>query len=85
MRVDPEVVADVLIRNAYIPFFVLLWLWLACMVQSLFLRWQRSWLWASGVTVFAVLRLIGLGHVVNALLVVSLIMVVEYYWKYRSE
>jgi hypothetical protein len=78
--VPPEIIKDVLIRGVYLPFLVtvfglmfsLLW-WLRGLAL-------RALVWAGALTIFILLRIVGLGHFLNAALLLGLLVSLEYYW-----
>lgn len=78
LRVDPEIVKSVWINNAYVPFFVLFGLWFMCFVYILSISLIRTLVWSIAMILFLILRLSGLGHILNALLLLSLLVTFEF-------
>lgn len=81
--VDPLVIRDFPIVSAYFGFFLTLFLAVFFMVTLIMNNTRRGLLVSVGVTVFFVLRLIRLGNVVNAVLLFSLLGVIDFYFSNR--
>jgi predicted lysophospholipase L1 biosynthesis ABC-type transport system permease subunit len=80
VKVDPEIMTDVLIPHFYLPFMVTFFL--AVMTTVAVLRWSaiKGLIWGLVVTGYLALRILGIGHVVNLSLMVGLLVTLEYYW-----
>ena len=75
--VDPELVRDWLLRGSYLPFFLSLWLALFLTASLLFAHTRRGFLLSFGLIAFLSLRLLGLGHLLNAILLFSFLVFFE--------
>ncbi|OGY19103.1 MAG: hypothetical protein A3F04_01630 [Candidatus Chisholmbacteria bacterium RIFCSPHIGHO2_12_FULL_49_9] len=75
--VDPELVRDWLFHGTYLPFFLSLWLALFLTASLLFAHTRRGFLLSFGVIVFLALRVLGLGHLLNAILLFSFLVFFE--------
>lgn len=85
LRVEPYVLADVGIRGLYLPLLFLLWFFIVTLLMALRIVWWRVLVWSVGVILLIVLRLMGLGSLINAGLILALILVFEYYMKISQE
>jgi hypothetical protein len=83
--VAPETVRDVVIRGIYLPFLAVVF----GLVFSLMWWWRNSkmkaFVWSVAGVGFLLLRLLGLGHILNALLLSALLLSLEYYWRAEDE
>ena len=82
LLVDPAIVRDVLWNDSYLPFFVPFFGALFLTLGFLFGAARVGLLGAFGLTFFLYLRIVGLGNVVNALLLVTLLISLEVYWRH---
>ena len=84
IKVDPVLLRDLGLPGLYLPlllcFFFAVLFTLAPLRSSLI----KGLVWAIALTVFALLRLLGLGHVVNLLLILGLLVSVEVYWHHSK-
>ena len=76
--VDPMIVKDVGINNSYFPFYLLLLMWVMTLLVGVGLGKLRAAVWSTLLVFFFVLRVMGLGHILNALLLISLLVTYEY-------
>ena len=81
--VDPLVIRDFPIANAYFGFFLTLFLAVFFIVTLILNNTGRGFLVSLGITVFFILRLIRLGNVVNAVLLFGLLGVIDFYFSNR--
>jgi hypothetical protein len=82
MVIDPVRMRDVVFTGLYFPFLLLVFIAIS---GTLFLLRKRFWpsvLWATGVSVFLLLRLYGWGNIVNLLVIGMCLAVWEVYWRY---
>jgi hypothetical protein len=77
--VDPEVLVNLPPKKSYWPFFILLFLALFLTLALLLKNTRRGLVISLGVIGFLILRLNGLGHIINGLLLVGIIMAIELY------
>lgn len=76
--VDPEIIRDFPISGSYLPFFIFLFLSVFLTASLLLTHARRGLLVSIGITTFLYLRLLGLGHVLNAILLASFLLVLEF-------
>lgn len=80
--IDPVRMRDVAFTGVYFPFLLLLFMAIS---GTLFLIRKRFWpsvFWATGVSVFLLLRIYGWGNVVNLVVIGMCLVVWEVYWRY---
>ncbi len=75
--VDPEVLCNFIIPGSYIPFFLFLFLAVFFTGSLLFGHTRRGLLTAIGVVTYFFLRLFGLGHLLNSLLLIGFLVFFE--------
>ena len=78
--VEPELVKDILIPGAYLPFFLLFF---PAVFFPLAIIWgdsRRGLLSAVGLTLFLLLRIFGLGNPLNLLLILGILIAVDRYF-----
>jgi hypothetical protein len=78
VKVDPVILVNVLIPGYYLPFFVLLWLWSGLLIYAVFLNLIRAVVWSTAIILFSLLRLNELGNILNALLILSIVISIEF-------
>lgn len=78
-KVDPESMRDMIFPNSYFPMMVLLFSGLFFLLSILFLSAKRALRWSLGTVFFIYLRISGLGSLFNGVLVLSILLVIEYY------
>lgn len=78
--VDPFVLQHVGLPNSYSPIFLLTFLAVSLTVGSVRNSAVKGLAWGGGITLFLILSFIGMGHVVNGLLIFGLLAAAEYYW-----
>ena len=83
--VEPMIVRDILIEGMYLPLFVLIFVSIAYSVALISGNVVRGLLWSTVIVGFLILRLKGMGHFVNALLFLGLVLVIEVYWKQKKK
>jgi hypothetical protein len=86
LKIEPEVVADILIPGLYLP-FVGLW-FLAVTITVSGIRWNlvKGLVWGVASTIYLILRLYELGNILNILLILGLLITFEYYrYTYRKK
>lgn len=80
IRVEPELVRDILIPGIYLPFFALFF---PAVLFSAAIIWgssRRGLLTAAGATVFLLLRLFDLGNSLNLILILGILIAVDRYF-----
>ncbi len=78
--VEPELIKDVLIKGAYLPFFLLFFPASFFTAAIIWGNSRRGFLTAAGLTIFLLLRLYGLGNVLNLLLILGIVIAVDRYF-----
>lgn len=81
--VEPILIKDLLIPDSYILFFGLMFLAVFFGLTLISRSVYRGLLTAFGVTLFLWLRVLRLGNVVNALLLLALILIIDFYIRSR--
>lgn len=82
-NVDPLVFKDVFFPGLYLPLILLLGVCLGITVSLLSRQLWRGPVWAIAIATFLVLRVSGIGHIINAILISSLVVAIEIYWRQR--
>lgn len=82
--VDPASVRDLILPGSYLPFFFLVFFAVFLSAALLFGHRRRGFLLAVGVSVFLWLRLVGLGEVLNAILLGAFLLVLELWFSARA-
>jgi hypothetical protein len=75
--VNPEIIRDFPFKSLYFPFFFTLFLSIFFTAALILSHSRRGFLVAVGVISFLYLRLIGLGHILNGILLVSFFLILE--------
>jgi len=75
--VDPVMLRDFLVPGSYLPFFLCLFLAVFLSGSFLFINVRRGFLFSIGVVVYLYLRLVGLGHMLNAILLFGFLIFLE--------
>jgi hypothetical protein len=81
--VDPEIIKNIGIKNAYLPMGILLWLGVFLFLRR-FLNRVRALVWASGTLIFLYFRLWGMESVINGLLLLGILVSIELYLRQRK-
>ena len=81
--VEPELIKDILIPGLYLPFFINLFLALFFTLAVIFVNSRKGFLISLSVISFLILRLFGLGNILNAVLILSFIFTLEYYFTHH--
>jgi hypothetical protein len=79
--VPPLVLKDVWVRGIYLPMLMIVHVAAWSILWIIRRRKLPAALWSAGLTGFLLLRILGLGHYLNAALIFGLIISMEYYWK----
>ena len=77
--VDPETIKDYIFPGSYLPMVLLMAGGIFWVLSILFLSAVRALRWTIGITVFLLLRLLGLGTVMNGVLILGLLVSWEVY------
>lgn len=80
-KVDPSTLKDFLIPNIYLPMITLIFLGIFLLLSILFLSAKVALRWTLGITLFLILRIIGLGNILNGLMILGILIVFEIYKK----
>lgn len=78
-KVDPESIKNFLISEIYLPMLVLVFGALFFLFSVLVLSAKRALWWALGVSFFLLLRFIGLGSLLNGLLILGVLVTWDFY------
>ena len=77
--VEPETIKDLLIPGAYLPFFANLSLALFLTLSLILANSKRAIIFTSGILIFLILRLWGLGNWLNLILLLGIILTLDRY------
>lgn len=75
--VDPEIIRDFPIPGSYFLFFIFFFMAVFLTFSLIFMHARRGLFTAIALVAFLYLRLIGLGHLLNGLLLISFLLVFE--------
>lgn len=78
-KVDPETIKDFIIPGSYLPMTFLITGGIFWLLAILFLSATRALRWTLGIVAFLEMRVLGLGSVVNGLLILGLLISWEIY------
>ncbi len=78
--VEPDLVRDFFIPGLYLPFFFNLFWALFFTLAIVFVNSRRGLILASAMIIFLILRLWGLGNILNAFLLLALTVAFDYYF-----
>jgi len=84
-HLEPQTLSDIGMPGMYLPWWVLWFLALFFSLYGLGTKGRRALWWTTGILVFSFLRLLGLGTLLNAVLIISLLLVIEYYVRIESK
>jgi hypothetical protein len=83
LGVDPQVLANIPFENSYVLFFVPLFLAVLFMSSLLLGNTRRGLLTATGVVIYGLLRIWGLGNWLNSMFIVGAFGAFEFYFNKR--
>jgi hypothetical protein len=72
-RVDPETIKDLIIPGSYFPMTILVLGGFFWLLSILFLSAARALRWSVGITAFLEMRVLGLGTLMNGILILGLL------------
>lgn len=78
-KIEPESIRDIILPGSYLPAVLLLMGGFFWLLSILFMSSSRALRWTLAITIFLELRLIGLGTVMNGLLILGLLLSWEIY------
>jgi len=78
-KVDPETIRDFIIPGSYLPMTLLMMGGIFWLLSILLMSSSTALRWALGITVFLELRVLGLGSILNGILIVGLLISLEIY------
>lgn len=78
-KVDPETIRDFIIPGSYLPMTILVMGGVFWLLSILFLSASRALRWTLGITAFLQMRVLGLGTVMNGVLILGLLVSLEIY------
>ena len=84
LKVDPDNLRDLLLPNSYILFLLLLLLACFFLLSVILMSSKRAWWWSVLVVIFIYLRLIGMGGLINGLLLLAMGVVFDVYQKLKG-
>jgi hypothetical protein len=77
---EPELIKDILLPGIYLPFFLVFFPAVFFTAAVIWGSSRRGLLTAAGLTVYLLLRIFGLGHGLNLLLILGILIVVDRYF-----
>lgn len=80
-KVDPTLVKDFLIPGIYLPMLLLIFLGVFFVLSILFLSAKVALRWTLGIVLFLLLRILGLGNMLNGAMILGILVVYEIYRK----
>jgi hypothetical protein len=83
-KVDPESIKNILIPNIYLPMLLMIFFGVFFLLSILMLSAKMALRWTLGVVVFLLLRILGLGNILNGVLILGLLISFEFYLHERS-
>lgn len=78
--VEPGLIKDILIPGIYLPFFLLFFPASFFTLAIIWSNSRRGFLSAFGLTVFLLLKILGLGNALNLLLIFGILVAVDHYF-----
>jgi hypothetical protein len=78
-KVDPEMIKDFILPGSYLPMTFLTMGGIFWLLAILFLSASRALRWTMGITAFLEMRVLGLGSVINGVLILGLLISLEIY------
>jgi len=82
LKVDPDLIRDIGLLGLYLPFLLCFFFAVLFTLAPLRSSLVKSLVWASTLTGFALLRVLGIGHLVNFFLILGLLISLEVYWRH---
>lgn len=83
-KTDPDNVKDFIIPGSYLPMGLLLFGGIFWILSILTLSAVRAMRWTAGIMIFIYLRIMGLGTIINGILILGLLTIWEIY-TYRKK
>jgi len=80
LYIEPELIKDTLVPETYFLFFLNLFLALFFTLAVFLANSRKGFIVTLGIIIFLILRLFGLGNLLNALLIIATIFSLEYYF-----
>lgn len=78
--VEPAMVRDIIISDAYLPFFLNLFFALFLTLSIIFARTLRGLITTTAIVIYLILRLHGLGNWLNLVLIIGISFTLERYF-----
>ena len=78
-KIDPEMIKDFILPGSYLPMTFLMMGGIFWLLAILFLSASRALRWTMGITAFLEMRVLGLGSVINGVLILGLLSSWEIY------
>lgn len=72
-KVDPETIKDFILPGSYLPMILLVMGGIFWLLSILFMSASTALRWTMGITAFLEMRLLGLGSIINGLLILGLL------------
>jgi len=83
-KVDPENIKNLIIPNSYLLFMLLLLAGFFFLLSIILMSSKRSLLWSVLIVTFIYLRIMGIGGLINGLLLLSMGLTFDIYRKLKS-
>ena len=77
--VDPELLKSIFIPNIYLPMLVMVFLGVFFLFSILLLSAKMALRWTLAVVLFLLLRVLGLGNILNGVLILGFLISFEFY------
>jgi hypothetical protein len=78
--VEPELIKDIVIAGAYLPFFLLFFPASFFTAAIIWGNSRRGFLTAAAITIFLILRVFQLGNILNLLLILGIVIAIDRYF-----
>ncbi|KKT64676.1 MAG: hypothetical protein UW58_C0038G0008, partial [Candidatus Collierbacteria bacterium GW2011_GWC2_44_30] len=78
-KVDPDLIKDFIVPGSYLPMTLLVLGGIFWLLSILFMSSSTALRWAVGITMFLELRVLGLGSILNGILILGLLVSWEVY------
>ena len=80
-KIDPDTLRDFIIPGSYLPMTLLVMGGIFWLLSILLMSASVAFRWAVGITIFLELRVLGLGSILNGILILGLLISWEIYLK----
>lgn len=83
-RVDPENIKNLIVPNSYLLFLLLLLAGFFFLLSIILMSSKRSLWWSMLIVIFIYLRIVGMGSLINGLLLLSIGLMFDLYRQLKS-